>query len=278
MMLTEAQVQEFRERGFLRGPRVYSDAEADALAEHMMEVMAGRSAGAPELNRNLLGEAEQVVTQIVNIWQADALFRQHIYHPPICEMAAQLIGHPVIRVWHDQIQYKPPHTGGHTGWHQDHPAWPIIEPADLISAWVALADATIENGCMWMVERSHLWGPQRLGTAGKEPESFSPQTEGVQIPEGEQIITVPCEVPKGHVMFHHCLTWHGSPINRSGRGRPAIAVHYMPGYTRYEPSARSHPMEHRVTVKPGEILQGEYFPTVWDHGPVAPLECQMPNV
>ncbi len=48
-----------------------------------------------------------------------------------------------------------------------------------------------------------------------------------------------------------------------------IAVHYMPGWTRYEPS-RSHIMERRVDVEPGEPLTGHYFPTVWDHGPIDP--------
>ncbi len=267
-MLTDAQVREFRERGFLLGPRVYSDSEADALRAAMERVLAGESRAAPELQRNLLGQSERVVTQIVNIWQAEPLFREHLYHPGICEAVERLIGYPILRVWHDQVQYKPPRCGGVTGWHQDHPAWPIIEPADLVSAWVALDDADIENGCMWMVPRSHRWGPQRLGTLGEDPYDFRPDLTHVRIPEGERVECVPCPVKKGHVMFHHCLTWHGSPRNRTDRGRPAIAVHYMPGYTRYEPCGRTHVMEHRVRVRPGEILQGDFFPTVWDHGPV----------
>jgi ectoine hydroxylase-related dioxygenase (phytanoyl-CoA dioxygenase family) len=184
-------------------------------------------------------------------------------------MVAQLIGHPVLRVWHDQIQYKPPRNGGPTTWHQDHPYWPIIQPADLVSAWVALDDADVENGCMWMVPRSHHWGPHKRGTIGTDPETFAPTPDLSQIPEGESVEPVPCPVKKGQVMFHHCLTWHGSPRNRSQRDRPAIAVHYMPGYTRYEPEGRDHLMGRRVSVQPGETLQGEFFPTVWDNGPVA---------
>ena len=42
------------------------------------------------------------------------------------------------------------------------------------------------------------------------------------------------------------------------------AVHYMPGYTRYEPTPRSHLMERRVEVQPGEVLTGVHFPTVWE--------------
>ena len=69
-------------------------------------------------------------------------------------------------------------------------------------------------------------------------------------------------------MFHHCLTWHGSPPNSSEKGRPAIAVHYMPGWTRYEPTDRGHLVEHNITVQPGEPLVGEHFPTVMEKGEV----------
>src|SRR2546430_11711585 len=97
------------------------------------------------------------------------LFRS-LYHPEICAMAAQLIGTDTLRVWHDQAQYKPPKIGGSTDWHQDHPYWPILQPADLVSAWVALDDASEEHGCMRMVRRSHLWGPHKGGTIGTNPE------------------------------------------------------------------------------------------------------------
>lgn len=267
-MLSDAQVQEFREQGMLLGPQLYSEEATERLRLRLMDVLEGRSASKPESLRNLIPDQKQVVVQVVNIWEADDLFREHLYQPELCGMVSQLIGDPVLRVWHDQIQYKPPHAGGPTNWHQDHPYWPIIQPADLVSAWVALDDATVENGCMWMVPRSHHWGPHKGGTIGTDPETFAPLPDMSLVPEGEEVRVVPCPVKKGQVMFHHCLTWHGSPPNRSDRGRPAIAVHYMPGYTRYEPN-RTHLMEHRVTVAPGEVLQGEFFPTVWDHGPVA---------
>ncbi len=266
-MLNEEQVRRFREAGFVKGGQVYEAEAVARLRERLETVMAGRSAGSPERMTNMLGKAEQVVVQIVNIWAADELFREHIYHPPICEMAAQLMATDVVRVWHDQIQYKPPHSGGPTNWHQDHPYWPILQPADLVSAWVALGDATVENGCMWMVPGSHRWGPHKGGTIGTDPDGFCPTPDLSLLPGGVTTDPVPCEVRAGEVMFHHCLTWHGSPPNRSDRERPAIAVHYMPGYTRYEPTG-SHIMEHRVDVRPGEILQGEHFPTVWNSGPV----------
>lgn len=265
-MLSTKQIEEFRERGFAAGGRIMTDAETDALRDRMFSVMEGRGEGQAESNRNLLGGSERVVVQIVNIWEADPMFHEHIFNPVVCEAVADLMGTDTVRVWHDQVQYKPPVVGGPTDWHQDHPYWPIIQPADLVSAWVALDDADVENGCMWMVPGSHKWGPHKGGTIGTNPEDFTPTPDLSALPVGTEIDLVPCPVKKGHVMFHHCLTWHGSPPNRSERGRPAIAVHYMPGYTRYEPRGATHLVEHNVEVQPGEDIKGKHFPTVWDGG------------
>lgn len=266
-MLTAAQIAEFRENGFLHYGRVMTDEQTRALRHRLDDVIEGRSAARPELKHNMLQGTDRVVIQVVNIWEADDLFRAHIYNPAICEAAAELMETDTVRVWHDQIQHKPERVGGATRWHQDHPYWPIIQPADLVSAWVGLEDADVENGCMWMVPRSHRWGPHKGGTIGTLDEGFVPDYDPTLVPEGETVTWVPAPVKAGEVMFHHCLTWHGSPPNNSERGRPAIAVHYMPGHTRYEPVA-GHVMERRVSVAPGETLSGEYFPTVWDGGPV----------
>jgi phytanoyl-CoA hydroxylase len=271
-MLTEEQIQSFRERGFLKYGRIMDDAEADALRERMFAVIEGKAAGQAEAVRNLTGKQDNVVVQIVNIWEADDLFHRHLYNPRICRLVTELIGTDTLRVWHDQVQYKPPRVGGSTDWHQDHPYWPVIQPADLVSAWVALDDATVENGCMRMVPHSHRWGPHKGGTIGTDPASFDPLPDRSQLPPDAEIEIVPCEVKKGEVMFHHCLTWHGSPPNHSDRGRPAIAVHYMPGYTRYEKEpGKTHLVEHNIEVAPGEPLKGRHFPTVWENGrPVTP--------
>src|SRR5688500_10978790 len=136
--------------------------------------MEWRSAAKPEILRNMLGDTEQVVVEVVINWEADDLFRVDLYQLDEYEMVTQLIRHSTLRVWHDQIQYKPPRVGGLSAWHQDHPYWPIIQPVDLVSAWVALDGATVENGCMWMVPRCHHWGPHKRGTIGTDSESFAP--------------------------------------------------------------------------------------------------------
>jgi ectoine hydroxylase-related dioxygenase (phytanoyl-CoA dioxygenase family) len=277
-MLNESQLAEFERNGFLKGSVVLSDDEVEALREELNDVMEGKSVKKPILNHNLLGDEEsnkessslyenmkmtanEKVVQIVNIWMASDAFFRHAANKTICEEVAQLCGTDTLRIWHDQIQYKPPITGGPTAWHQDHPLWPIIQPADLVSAWVALDDAVIENGCMWMVPGSHKWGNHQKHLASDN--EFMPYHRHPELlPEGADVKAVPFEIKKGQVGYHHSLTWHGSPNNRSELKRRAIAVHYMPGHTRYEPSS-DHVMLSYVTVNKGDIMQGEHFPVVY---------------
>lgn len=276
-MLTKSQIDQFERDGFMKGDIVLSDADVDRLREELDLVMSGNSVKKPVLNRNLLDANEEygmgfkmsnkeTVVQIVNIWMASDAFLQHAANPKICEDIAQLCNTDTLRIWHDQIQYKPPIVGGPTHWHQDHPAWPIIQPADLVSAWVALDDATVENGCMWMVPGSHRWGDH--GADLTNDDQFMPvHRHPSRLPDGAIVKAVPFEIKKGQVGYHHCLTWHGSPHNRSERKRRAIAVHYMPDHIRFEPTGH-HPMEPFIEVQAGERLEGDHFPVVWQRQPV----------
>jgi ectoine hydroxylase-related dioxygenase (phytanoyl-CoA dioxygenase family) len=271
-MLTKEQIEAFDRDGFLKGDVVLNDEQVEKLRSDLDLVMEGKSVKKPVLNRNLKADNQSMyddmkmivtekVVQIVNIWMVSEVFLEHAANQRICEEIAQLCRTDTIRIWHDQVQYKPPVSGGPTGWHQDHPLWPIIQPADLVSAWVALDDAVIENGCMWMVPGSHKWGNHQKYLASTE--DFKPYHKQPNLLPADAVIeAIPFEIKKGQVGYHHCLTWHGSPHNRSQLHRRAIAVHYMPGHTRYEPLG-GHPMLDYVDVKPGDILKGAHFPEVY---------------
>ncbi|MCB8933278.1 MAG: phytanoyl-CoA dioxygenase family protein [Fimbriimonadaceae bacterium] len=261
-MVTQAQIDAFHKDGFLNYGALLTPEETRELREALQRVLDGSSEAKPESTTNLSGGSEEVVVQVVNVWEAEPAFRRHLFHPKLVAIVAALMGTDTVRVWHDQAQIKPPRIGGPTVWHQDYPYWPVIAPADLVSAWVALEDADPDNGCMSMVPRSHRWGIYGRGTVGNT-EEHAPAYDPEFPPEGEEVEVVPCPVRAGSVMFHHCLTWHGAPPNRSDRNRPAIAVHYMPGHTRYEPSGE-HLIGHHIEVAPGEILKGRAFPTVME--------------
>ena len=211
----------------------------------------------PVVVRNLSRAEDAPVWQIVNIWQASTPYHALISHPKITKGIVQLTSATQLRIWHDQIQYKPPEIGGVNMWHQDAPYWPIIAPMTEVTAWVALDDADETNGCMSMIPGSHQWGNQidflhTLDNYEDMPATF----------DGHELNIVRCPVRKGEVHFHHALTWHGSHANTSGRPRRAIAFHYMTQETRYVASGE-HLMKQFVEVNDGELMAGEAFPVVY---------------
>ena len=267
-MLNADQIQEFHENGFLLGDRIFDDDQVEELRKELDRVIAERPEK-PDLSRsrathirNLGGDPEAPVWQIINIWQASSSFRAVTFHPTIVEEVAQLLNAEELRVWHDQVQYKPSGIGGPTGWHQDSPSWPNIAPKTTqISSWVALDDVDESNGCMGMIPGSHRWGVCRdfLSRMRSQMRSFHDLPESY---ENRELRVLLRPVRKGCVHYHHALTVHGSHHNASGRKRRAIANHYMTENTVYDETG-GHLMKPFVTVAHGEKLVGDVFPLVW---------------
>ncbi len=265
-ILTDNAIGRFNRDGFLLGPQVLAEDEAARLQEETLRVIDRRDAGGsqPDIVRNLAKDAGAPVWQIVNIWQASEPFRRLVTHPGIAGAIAALTGARQIRLWHDQIQYKPAATGGINMWHQDAPYWGIIAPATQVTAWIALDAADEENGCMSMVPGTH-----RLGNRIDFLHAISSFDAMPAACDGLPLVVRACPVPRGSVHFHHALTFHGSGANRSGRPRRAIALHYMTGETRYV-AAGDHLLKSFVTVADGAPMTGDKFPLVWDDGPITP--------
>jgi phytanoyl-CoA hydroxylase len=260
-MLSVQQIEQFHRDGFVKGQHVLDDRQIETLRNELSRVIRDQEKSSipqPVLCRNLSQDPAHPVWQIVNIWQASAPFRALISHPAIVAEVAQLTAASELRLWHDQIQYKPAGKGGVNRWHQDAPYWPTLRPNTAqATAWVALDDVDEDNGCMSMVPGSHRWGDcikflHTLKQLDDIPSSF----------EGQEITVRTCPVLRGEVHYHHGLVWHGSRANTSPRSRRAIALHYMTEQTRYDASG-DHPMKPFITVNDGEVLRGEHFPLVF---------------
>ena len=260
-MLSRQQIEQFDADGFIHGGPCLDADGVEELCGELERVIADHGKPGvrqPTLLRNLLGVEAPVqdtaVWQVVNIWLASSPYRRLLENPKITEEIAQLTRARSLRVWHDQIQYKPADVGGVNMWHQDAPLWPVLHPMNEVSAWVALDDVDESNGCMSMVPGSHRWGDRigylhELGGFDAMPASF----------DGHDVRVVRRPVRKGEVHYHHALTWHGSHANTSGRPRRAIAIHYMPKGTRFVASGE-HPIKHLIDVPDGAPVKGPNFP------------------
>ncbi|HLV79714.1 MAG TPA: phytanoyl-CoA dioxygenase family protein, partial [Chthonomonadaceae bacterium] len=120
------------------------------------------------------------------------------------------------------LMLKPPEVGSQKGWHQDSPYWPI-EPMALCSCWLPLDDATLENGCMWVLPGHHDRPLPHVSVT----DDYVIAEDGLDTSEG---IAVPMRAGSG--LFFHSLLPHFTAPNRTRSWRRAMVLSYM--------SARSH--------------------------------------
>ena len=84
----------------------------------------------------------------------DAFSRQ-----PVIAEAAASIGFTDPKLLQSMYIFKQPHIGGEVTCHQDS-TFLYTDPMTVVGFWVALEDATLENGCLWAQPGGHL-GPLR---------------------------------------------------------------------------------------------------------------------
>ena len=229
MALTEAQKQHFTECGYLPYGRVLSAAEIEVLRQRSEDIAKGDMDHLPSRYIQLeaafrSGGAEtdrlDQVRKMTHLCYFDTLFEAVARKAEIVDAIEDLLG-PNIKFYCDQLMMKPRFNGTVTDWHQDSVAWPQFAPQDQVSCWVALDDATIDNGCMTVLPGSHQWGPigrQERAQFLKHP----------LVPEPE-----PVELEAGFCMFHHGLNFHRTGANSTPHRRRGLALHYMRAETMY---------------------------------------------
>jgi len=267
---TDQDVRFYQENGYWLSPRFLSDDELEALRERHAAVIRGEyvTGRSPWSHDPPPGAPIDRIVKIDNSHWADPVIARLAVHPFIGAMAARLAGARGIRLWHDQLLFKPPDSGarGNVGWHQDQHYWQCAQPAELLTAWVALDDVNEENGCMQVVPGSHRWGLLPEG------DFFNADLDAlrarIETATGREFRTAPCAIPAGACSFHHCLTVHGSGPNVSSRPRRSIVVHLQPDGTRYRAgtSADGHMNVRLLSGRSGDPFAGPYFPLLHREG------------
>ena len=137
-------------------------------------------------------------------------------HPRVQGVVESLLdAHPTC--FGEMALIKPPLIGTEKPWHQD-TAYFSITPLDaVLTAWIALDDATIENGCMHVLTGEHKLGPRR------HHHTFDCEI----VPDRRETSrAVPVELPAGGAMFFSGLLPHQTPSNQSPDRRRALQFQY----------------------------------------------------
>src|SRR5207249_3111285 len=155
-------------------------------------------------------------------WLADL-----VRHPAILDAVEDVLG-PNLLVWSTSFFIKEARDPAYVSWHQDATYWGLSAP-DVLTAWVAFTDATVENGAMRMVPGSHdeqlahrdTFAPHNLLSRGQEIAVEVDEARGVDI-----------LLRAGEMSLHHVRMVHGSPPNRSDDRRIGFAIRYVPTYVK----------------------------------------------
>lgn len=229
--LTHEQIESYRENGALVIEDFLSPHELEewrgavmqAVEERASQKMPGHSAKTGE-DDGINADAEyfgKVFDQLVNLWQTHVRIKELILDERIGKMAAELSGEAGIRPWHDQALFKQP-WGNPTGLHLDTPYWSFDHP-EALSIWIALDDATLENGCLFFMPGSH-----RITTYEEMPITSNIGAIFEHYPElkGRELLAAPMKA--GSCSFHNGLTIHGAHANMTPGSRRAMTCAFMP--------------------------------------------------
>jgi hypothetical protein len=160
-------------------------------------------------------------------------------HPRLLDCIEDLLG-PVIILRHTRIFYKYGQSAAWVGWHQDGITEHLTD-GRAPAIWLGLTDATVANGCLRVVPRSHRLGmlshwtrQSQTGLASSSMSAREPGDAGAdhelsvklaKVPEG---LDAPFDVvmKAGEMSFHHPLALHGSNPNASAEPRIGLSATY----------------------------------------------------
>ena len=156
------------------------------------------------------------------------VFERFSYQPRLANLVAQLgISEPQ---WlQSMLIFKQPSIGGEVTWHQDG-SFLYTVPQSVIGFWFALEDASLDNGCLWVLPGQHENGLRsRFRRINGQL-----QTETLpDAPRFEESSGVPLEVNAGTLVVLHGALPHYSAPNRSSKSRYAYTLHAISGSAHY---------------------------------------------
>ncbi len=226
--VSDADIQHFRDHGFLVVEDAFTAAEIKAAIDGMVDLITGKQ---PDFT-GIMYEAA-VRDQIDNIAPEDRqdYVRKISWFVEFDERLKALCEHPALLavlkrmlnaepdLFQDMGLIKPPKIGREKPWHQDFAYFNLPQGTPVVGVWIALDEALIENGCMHVIPGTHREGP----IVHFQRRDWQICDTDVQV---NRCVAVPLR--PGSCLFFDGLLHHGTPPSQSDKRRRAVQYHYKP--------------------------------------------------
>lgn len=221
--LTDAEIEQYREQGYClpHGP-VFAPEKFASLLAHFEKKLAGLPPGVrPEAM-----DTPHFGDPALNEWALA---------PEVVDLVEPLLG-PDILLFSTHFICKPKGDGRRVPWHEDSAYWKkLLNPMEVATVWLALDPSTTQNGCMYVIPRSHNTGKKGFSDYENVDTLKSVfETEIVKADRRDEL-AVPCELQPNHCSLHDARTQHGSPANTSSIRRCGWTLRFIPATSRLNP-------------------------------------------
>lgn len=255
-MLSDSQIEFFKQNGYLFYPEFFSTQQAEALKSRMQDLITQHKLHASsknvfstlnrqhEQNRKFLdsgntidfffeeeafdanGRLRYPFQQAINkaghaLHEYDPLFK-NFSHNPLLQTISHQLGIQQAGLVQSMYIFKQAGIGGEVCYHQDS-TFIYGDNSDAIGFWFALEDATQENGCLEVI-------PSPVNTPLKSRlfrKNYTTYTETYDESPWNETYSLPLEAPTGSLIILHGRLPHKSCANRSQKTRQAYTLHMV---------------------------------------------------
>jgi ectoine hydroxylase-related dioxygenase (phytanoyl-CoA dioxygenase family) len=250
-VISEADVRAYVDAGYLVVPNLVGPGDLEAIGAELMKFAAGDypsiNPPTPSKEPDEAGPAADILAVHFPHW-VSPIIHDMILHAEIVAVLERITGAHLphwdgrVKCMQSMLFAKPPGLQGQA-WHQDE-RYIATRDRSLVGAWIAVDDATEENGCLRVIPGSqrsgYLWPTGPHG----EPDEFDLADESHGFDASGEVLV---EVEAGSVVFFNGYTLHRSKRNRSGRFRRALVNHYCNAWSLLpwaaSPRGKIHPYE-----------------------------------
>jgi ectoine hydroxylase-related dioxygenase (phytanoyl-CoA dioxygenase family) len=224
----------FAADGFVRLPEFADRATCDRMLERVVEIVRANAAGErsrtvlvlPEANlADRTGEPEDRVSKVFRLHH-DTVFEEFARSAEVTDLVADLIA-PSLDCFLSQFIFKNPGAWGQP-WHQDSYYFPFEPARPIVGVWLAVTEATLENGCLHVVAGSHR-EPVHTHVPDRRPGA---NYGYVEIVDHDMSSAVPVLMQPGDLLLFDSHLMHRSTDNVSDGIRAAMVYHYAAAGTR----------------------------------------------
>ena len=257
LLPSDADIDFYTAHGWYLTKKLFTDDEVDGLVEQSERYYAGERDRTLPVRPPRLAYWEPSKGDVQR--HNDYVHYEHdglaklLRKPIVGAVAAALARADEIRIFQSTLIYKPPIPGEPSNvvpWHFDKHYWSTSTSDKMLTAFIPFHDCDEEMGTITMIDGSNRW--QEIGSDDSVTRHFAERDnndlERVLADNAAynrtEVTKVPMIIPKGHMSFHHCRTYHGSAANRSPRPRRAISFHLQDGDNAFR----------RFTLSTGEVL------------------------